>query len=107
MIARLWRGVASSSAEAEAYQRHVTTNVFPQLAAIPGHRGARVLRRDDSGRVEFVVMTFWDSMEAIRKFAGDQPETAVVEPEARAVLADYDNFVRHYEIVHDTDDPAA
>ena len=70
MIARLWRGVASSSAMADAYERHVTRNVFPQLAAIPGHRGARVLRREDSGRVEF-VMTFWDSMDAVRRFAGD------------------------------------
>jgi heme-degrading monooxygenase HmoA len=98
MIARLWRGVASSSVNAEAYQRHVTMKVFPSLAAIQGHRGARVLRRADGGRVEFLVMTLWDSMDAVRRFAGDNPEAAVVEPEARAVLSEYDNFVRHYEV---------
>ena len=58
----------------------------------------RVLRREEHGRVEFLVMTFWDSMAAIRGFAGADPERAVVEPEARAVLAEYDNFVRHYEV---------
>jgi heme-degrading monooxygenase HmoA len=98
MIARLWRGVASTSVNADAYQRHVTMRVFPSLAAIQGHCGARVLRREHGGRVEFVVMTLWDSMEAVRRFAGDNPEAAVVEPEARAVLSDYDNFVRHYEV---------
>ena len=106
MIARLWRGVASSSANADAYERHVTTTVFPQLAAIPGHCGARVLRREDAGRVEFLVVTFWDSMDAIRKFAGGDPESAVVEPEARAVLSDFDDFVRHYEITHAANDRA-
>jgi heme-degrading monooxygenase HmoA len=98
MIARLWRGVASTSADADRYQRHVTIKVFASLAAIQGHRGARVLRREHGGRVEFLVMTLWDSMDAVRSFAGDNPEAAVVEPEARAVLSDYDNFVRHYEV---------
>jgi heme-degrading monooxygenase HmoA len=65
---------------------------------IHGHRGARVLRRDDGGQVEFLVMTFWDSMDAVRRFAGEDPERAVVEPEARAVLAEYDELVRHYEV---------
>lgn len=78
MIARLWRGVASTSANADAYQRHVTMK--------------------NGGGVEFLVITLWDSMDAIRKFAGDDPEAAVVEPEARAVLSDYDNFVRHCEV---------
>src|SRR5688572_24452177 len=98
MIARLWRGVASTAANADAYQRHVTMRVFPSLAEIQGHRGARVLRREQGGRVEFLVMTLWDSMDAVRRFAGDNPEAAVVEPEARAVLSDYDNFIRHYEV---------
>jgi heme-degrading monooxygenase HmoA len=98
MIARLWRGVANTSVNADAYQRHVTMRVFPSLAAIQGHRGARVLRREHDGRVEFLVMTLWDSMDAVRRFAGDNPEAAVIESEARAVLTEYDNFVRHYEV---------
>jgi heme-degrading monooxygenase HmoA len=98
MIARVWRGVAHTAVDADAYRRHLTTKVLPSLTVIPGHRGARVLRRDDGGHVEFLVMTFWDSMDAVRRFAGEDPERAVVEPEARAVLAAYDEFVRHYEV---------
>lgn len=98
MIARLWRGVAHTSVNADVYLRHLTMNVLPSLSAIPGHCGARVLRREDGGHVEFLVLTFWDSMDAIRRFAGENPERAVVEPEARAVLAEYDDFVRHYEV---------
>jgi heme-degrading monooxygenase HmoA len=108
MIARIWRGVADTPANADAYERHVTRSVFPSLAAIAGHRGARVLRRADRGRVEFLVITFWDSMAAIREFAGEAADAAVVEPEARAVLAEYDDFVRHYEITQASQgDPGA
>jgi heme-degrading monooxygenase HmoA len=99
MIARLWRGGAADRGKADAYVRHLKTNVVPELAAIPGYREVRLLRREEGGRTEFLVMTLWDSMEAIRRFAGADPERAVVEPEARAVLSDYDDFVRHYEVV--------
>ena len=98
MIARLWRGVARDRRNAEAYLQHLAARVLPDLEKIPGHRDARVLRREEGGRIEFLVLTFWDSMEAIRRFAGDKPERAVVEPEARAVLAEFDDFVRHYEV---------
>jgi heme-degrading monooxygenase HmoA len=98
MIARVWRGVADTAVNADAYLRHLTTKVLPSLNTIAGHRGAHVLRREEGGRVEFVVMTFWDSMDAIRAFAGESPEHAVVEPEARAVLGEYDEFVRHYKV---------
>ena len=95
MIARLWRGRARTPKDADAYQRHVTGTVLPSIASIEGHRGAQVLRRGE----EFLVITFWESMDAIRRFAGEDPERAVVEPEARAVLADFDDFVRHYEVM--------
>ena len=95
MIARLWRGRASTPRDADAYQRHVTTRVVPELKGIPGHRGAQVLRREE----EFLVITFWESIDAIRRFAGEDPERAVVEPEARAVLAEFDDRVRHYEVM--------
>ena|SRR5687768_3862548 len=98
MIARVWRGIAPDAAKGDAYLRHLGTNVVPALAAIEGHRDVRVLRREDRGRVEFLVMTFWDSMAAIRRFAGEKPERAVVEPEAKALLAEYDDFVQHYEV---------
>jgi heme-degrading monooxygenase HmoA len=100
MIARLWRGVAVAG-NADAYQRHATTKVFPALREIAGHRGAYLLKRTVGGRTEFLAVTLWDSIDAVRAFAGDDPETAVVEPEARAVLAEFDDFARHYEVADD------
>ncbi|HLJ19599.1 MAG TPA: hypothetical protein VKU84_05350 [Stellaceae bacterium] len=100
MIARLWRGVAVGG-NAEAYRQHVTGTVFPSLREIAGHRGAYLLKRTAGGRTEFLAVTLWDSVDAIRAFAGDDPETAVVEPEARAVLAEFDDSARHYEVAYD------
>ena len=100
MIARLWRGTADA-AKADAYQRHATATVLPALRNIPGHRGAYLLRRNVSGRTEFLAVTFWDTLDAIRAFAGADPERAVVEPEARAVLAEFDHVARHYELAYD------
>jgi len=100
MIARLWRGIAVAG-NADAYQRHATDTVFPALRDIAGHRGAYLLKRATGGRTEFLALTFWDSMDAVRSFAGTDPETAVVEPEARAVLVEFDDFVRHYEVAFD------
>jgi heme-degrading monooxygenase HmoA len=94
MIARVWKGVARNTAEGDAYARHLATKVIPALALLEGYREIRVLRRND----EFLVLTFWDSMQAVRRFAGVDPERAVVEPEARAVLARWDEFVTHYEV---------
>ncbi|HUI17694.1 MAG TPA: antibiotic biosynthesis monooxygenase [Alphaproteobacteria bacterium] len=99
MIARIWRGRAVG-ANAAAYQRHVTQSVFPTLPALAGHRGAYLLRRETGEGTEFLAVTLWDSLAAIRAFAGEDAERAVVEPGAREVLADFDAFVRHYEVVH-------
>ena len=90
-IARVWKGTARDVA---AYLRHLDENVVPELKAIAGYQGLRVLRMDR----EITVMTFWDSMESVQRFAGDHAERAVVEPEAQAVLERYDDFVIHYEV---------
>ena len=100
MIVRIWRGNALLQ-NAAAYDRHVTGRVFPALKDIPGHRGAYLLRRETEGWVEFLAVTVWDSMDSVRRFAGANPDVAVVEPDAHAVLAEYDDFVRHYEVAHD------
>ena len=98
MIARLWRGRASRES-ADAYVRHFTESVAPGLDRLAGHRGAYLLKRETAGRIEFLAVSLWDSLAAIRGFAGTYPERAVVEPEARAVLSEADLFARHYEIV--------
>lgn len=100
MILRIWRG-AATPANAAAYERHIAESVFPALAAIPGQRGATLVRREAGGLVEFLALTRWESMAAVRAFAGDDPGVAVVEPAARAVLAEFDDFALHYEIAHD------
>ena len=98
VILRMWKGQATPE-KAEKYVEHATKNVFPELRAIQGHRGAYLLRRAVNGAVEFVVLTLWDSMAAVSKFAGARPEKAVVAPEAQAMLSRFDDFVSHYEVV--------
>ncbi|HSM60079.1 MAG TPA: YciI-like protein [Longimicrobiales bacterium] len=105
-IARVWRGVTEPGRPADAYFAHLTGTVLPSLRRISGHRGARVARREVEGGVEFVVTTSWASMDAIRAFAGERPERAVVEPAARALLKDFEEGVRHYEVVHEGPAPA-
>ncbi|HKU98792.1 MAG TPA: antibiotic biosynthesis monooxygenase [Vineibacter sp.] len=98
MIARLWRGQAAVQ-NAAAYQDHFTHHVRPALSELEGHRGAWLLRRDTGGHTEFLAVTLWDSIESIRAFAGDDVETAIVEPEARAVLAAFDSVAQHFDVV--------
>jgi heme-degrading monooxygenase HmoA len=100
MIVRMWRG-QTKAANADAYERFVTTKVFAELPAIAGHRGAYLLKRAlESGEVEFVAVTLWESLASIRGFAGEAIDRAVVEPEARAVLSSFDDLVRHFELAH-------
>jgi heme-degrading monooxygenase HmoA len=98
MIMRMWKARATPNG-ADGYVQHATKVVFPKVSAVQGHRGAYLLRRKIEGDVEVVVLTLWDSMEAIRRFAGSEPNKAVVEPEARAVLASFDEYVTHFEVV--------
>jgi len=97
-ILRMWKGQATPE-KAEKYVQHARKNVFPELRRIEGHRGAYLLRRAMNGAVEFVVLTLWDSMDAVRKFAGAKPQRAVVAPDAQALLSRFDDFVSHYEVV--------
>ncbi len=97
MIARLWRGRAKI-ATANAYYRHFTETVVPELKPLAGHRGAWLLRRDTDGETEFLAMTLWESRQSIEAFAGANIDVAIVEPEARAALSDFDDFARHYEV---------
>jgi hypothetical protein len=60
-----------------------------------------LLRRVANGQVEFMAVTLWESMATIKGFAGPNPDMAVVEREARAVLSTFDDFVRHYEVAYD------
>lgn len=99
MIVRVWRGVAEG-AGVERYHRHVTGRVFPELRKLPGHLAGVVLRRVVAGETEVVVVTAWESMAAVEAFAGTDVGKAVVEPEARAALTRFDDFVTHYDVAY-------
>jgi mannose-6-phosphate isomerase-like protein (cupin superfamily) len=99
VIARRWRGWADGPANADAYVAHFEGAVRPQLKATDGFVDATLERVEgDGGRTEIVVITRWASIDAIRAFAGDDAEVAIVEPDARAVLTDFDTRVRHVEL---------
>jgi heme-degrading monooxygenase HmoA len=100
MIARIWRGWAPQPT-AEDYQRHYESEVSEHLRAVAGFRGAQLLRRDDGGEVMFTSITWFDSLAAVRGFAGDDPERAVVQEAARAVLSRWDERVAHHEVAVD------
>jgi heme-degrading monooxygenase HmoA len=82
-----------------SYVKHFQENVYPQLRRIDGHRGAYVLQRSLGGEAEILVLTLWDSMMAIHTFAGDDPNVAVVEDEAKTFLSHFDMSVKHFEVV--------
>ena len=100
MIVRIWHGYASP-AQPDDYPKHFHHNVLPELRAIAGFLGASLLRQDTGGRIEFIVLTRWTSIDAVRAFAGAQLTRAVVEPAAIAALVDYDRVVQHYELVEE------
>jgi len=102
MILRMWKA-RSTAEKSDRYIQHATGRVFPALQAIEGHCGAYLLRRAVDGVVEITVLTLWESMEAVRKFAGMHPEKAVVEAEARAFLTEFDETVTHFAVIHGTD----
>lgn len=97
MIARIWRGWASP-ASADNYQTHYESAVAQHLRTVPGFRGARLLRRQDGDEVLFTSVTFFDSIDHVRGFAGDQYDQAVVEDAARRALSRWENHVDHQEV---------
>jgi len=96
VITRMWRGWARFD-QADRYERHYHSEVMATLRQVPGFRGARLLRRSIGEETEFVSLTFFDDLDAIRGFAGPDYETAVIAGEARKVLVRFDERVCHYQ----------
>lgn len=97
MIARHWRGWTLKS-DADAYESILKERVLPALREIPGYKGGYVLRRESVTETEFVVVNFFESLDAVRGFAGDEYERPVFEPEARRLLSRIDETATHYEV---------
>ncbi|MCI0410223.1 MAG: antibiotic biosynthesis monooxygenase [Acidobacteria bacterium] len=97
MIARLWHGWTTRE-NARAYEALLRGEILPGIHRVAGYRGAHLFRRDQEGEVEFVTLTLFDSMDAVRAFAGGDYEVAVVPSEARKLLARFDQRSKHYDI---------
>jgi heme-degrading monooxygenase HmoA len=97
MIARVW-SAQTTAALAPGYAEHLRTQVLPALRRVDGYQGAMLLERTVAGAVEIVVITYWQSIDAIRGFAGPDLEGAVVADEAAALLVEFDRRVKHYEV---------
>jgi heme-degrading monooxygenase HmoA len=100
MIARIWRARATEE-RAHEYATYLRSTVVPELASIHGYQGATLLQREQNGAVEVTVITWWDSLDAIRVFAGEAIENAVVHDSAARMLVDFDRGVEHHQVVFD------
>jgi len=84
---------------ARDYVKHLRTETFPTLRNTPGFVDASILSRPLAAGVEFLIVTRWESMHAIVRFAGADLEAAVVPAEVAAMMIEYDRRVRHFEVV--------
>ncbi len=100
MVLRIWRGWATAN-DAEAYERIVSEEVLPSIAkrGIEGYQGAYLLRRALEDEVEFATIMQFDSLDAVKAFAGEDFETAYVPQRARGVLSRFDPTSVHYDVV--------
>ena len=102
MISRLWHGWTTNE-NAAAYENLLRREVLPGIHRVQGFQGAQLLRRDGEKEVEFVTITLFESMQAVKEFAGEDYEVAVVPPEARKLLSRFDERSAHYETVFRTE----
>jgi len=99
VIGRVWHGWTTSE-NADAYESLLKNEIFIGIRnrQTPGYRGIHLFRRNVGDEVEFVTVMWFDSMEAVRAFAGEDYEAAVVPPKARALLSRFDERSQHYEV---------
>ncbi len=98
MIVRIWRGETPAS-KADTYYEFLQKTGIKDYRATPGNQGVQVLRRIKGDRAEFVLITFWESYEAIKRFAGDDVEKAHYYPEDKEHLLTFEPTVTHYELL--------
>jgi heme-degrading monooxygenase HmoA len=98
MVSRLWHGWTKRD-DADRYEELLRREILPGIHRVAGFKGALLLRRDGKDEVEFVTLTMFDSMAAVKEFAGEDYEVAVILPEARKLLVRFDARSAHYETV--------
>jgi heme-degrading monooxygenase HmoA len=99
MIARVWRGWTKNE-NADAYEKLLREVVYPGLREIKGYRGGYIFRQNAKDETEFVTVNLFESLEAVKAFAGANYETPVFEPEARRLLFRIEPTACHYEVKH-------
>lgn len=98
MIARTWHGAVPTT-KADAYWDYLNLTGLPDYRATPGNKGVTVLRRTEGDVTHFLLITFWESVEAIKAFAGEDYEKAKYYPEDEAFLLEKEPNVTHYEVM--------
>ena len=98
MIARIWHGV-TPAAKADEYLNFLNQSGVPDYQRIPGNRGVYVLRRLEGDQARFLTLTFWDSLQAIQEFAGEDVERAKYYPEDQDFLLELEPRVAHYDVL--------
>lgn len=102
MILRTWRG-STTVEDRDHYLAYLQRTGIKEYKATPGNRGVFVVQREHDGLAEFVLLTLWDSMEAVEQFAGSSPQRAVFYPEDDAFLVERDEHVDHYAVLEAPD----
>lgn len=97
MIARMWRGWTKTE-NADTYEKFLQEVIYPGLQRINGYHGGYILRQDGKDATEFVTVNLFESMEAVKAFAGSDYEVPVIKPEARRLLLKIEPIARHYEV---------
>jgi hypothetical protein len=97
MIARVWKGWTKAE-NADAYEELLRETVYPGLRKIDGYHGGYILRQDGKDEAEFVTINFFESLDAVKAFAGPEYEVPVFEPEARRLLSRVEPIARHYDV---------
>ena len=98
MFARIWKGRTRAS-QSDRYMEYMQTTGVPDIRATDGNRGVYVLRRIDGDEAEFTFISLWESLESIRRFAGEEIDRAVYYPEDRDYLLALDPKVTHHEVL--------
>ena len=96
-VARIWRG-RTLAAKADEYEAYLFASGITKVRATPGNLGVTVLRRADGDQTEFLVISIWESLDAVKRFAGAEYEKAVILDRDREYLVEVEPTVRHYTV---------
>ena len=102
MLIRLWRAVAGSNEVLDAYAQHLKTTTFVEMAELPGHLGATLVRKVRGKDNELMVMSFWEDLDAAAHFIKGDFDDAVVKPSTQKLLQSFDMKVEFFETLEST-----